>query len=54
MANEIEVAEISALAEGLGTDEVGVGQVAVIDDVAVAEHGTESVNHAIFRKNVLV
>ena len=54
MADEIEIANFPALAKGLGADEVGVGQVAVIDDVAVAEHGTKSVNHAIFRENVLV
>ena len=36
MADEAEVALVAALAEGLGADEVGIGQVAVVDDVSVA------------------
>ena len=36
MADEAEVALVAALAEGLCADEVGVGQVAVVDDVGVA------------------
>ena len=54
MTDKVEVAKFAALAEGLGADEIGIRQVAVIDDVAVAKHGTESVNHSIFRENVLV
>ena len=36
MADEAEVALVAALAKGLGADEVGIGQVAVVDDVGVA------------------
>ena len=36
MADEAEVALVATLAEGLGADEVGIGQVAVVDDVGVA------------------
>ena len=39
MADEAEVALVAALAKGLGANEVGVGQVAVIDDVGVAAGG---------------
>ena len=54
MTNEVEIAKFATLAEGLGADKVGIRQVAVVDDVAVAEHGAETVNHAIFRENVFV
>jgi len=36
VADEAKVALVAALAKGLGADEVGVGQVAVVDDVGVA------------------
>ena len=39
MADEAEVALVAALAKGLGADEVGIGQVAVVDDVGVAAGG---------------
>ena len=54
MADEAEVALVTALAECLGTDEIGVGQVAVVDDVGMTEHRAEAVNHAVFREDVLV
>jgi len=38
MANEIEVATISALAERLRAFETRIGQIAKVDDVRVAEH----------------
>jgi hypothetical protein len=38
----------------LRADEVGVGQVAVVDDVAVAEHRAETLQYAIVAENVLV
>jgi len=36
LADEAKVALVAALAKGLGADEVGVGQVAVVDDIGVA------------------
>ena len=36
VADKIEIAKFPALAKGLGTDEVGIGQVAVVDDIGVA------------------
>ena len=36
MTDKVEVAKFAALAEGLGADEVGIGQVAVVDDIGVA------------------
>lgn len=54
VADEIEIANFPALAKGLGADEVGVGQVAVVDDVRVTEHRAEAVNHAVFREDVLI
>ena len=36
MADKAKVALVAALAKGLGADEVGIGQVAVVDDVGVA------------------
>lgn len=52
--DEAEVAQVAALAKGLGADEVGVGQVAVVDDVGVAEHRAETVDDTVMRENVLV
>ena len=46
VADKAEVAPIAALAEGLGADEVGVGQRAVVDDVGMAEHRTETFEDA--------
>ena len=54
MADEIEIAKFPALAKGLSADEVGIGQVAVVDDVRVTEHRAEAVNHLVFREDVLV
>jgi len=54
VAHETEVAEVATLAEGLRADEVGVGQVAVVDDVAVAEHRAETLQYAIVAEDVLV
>ena len=38
MLHKAEIAHLPALAEGLGAFEVDVVQIAVVDDVAVAEH----------------
>ena len=54
VADEIEIANFPALTKSLGADEVGVGQVAVVDDVRVTEHRAEAVNHAVFREDVLI
>ena len=45
MLHKAEVAAVAALAEGLGADEVDVMQVAVVDDVATAKHGTEAIQN---------
>lgn len=42
MSDKAEVAFFSALAKCLGADEVDIVEDAVIDDVAVAEHLSES------------
>ncbi len=47
MTDKTEVTTSAALTECLGADEVGVGQVAVVDDVGVAEHGTEAVKDTV-------
>ena len=47
MLHKAEVAAVAALAEGLDADEVDVMQVAVVDDVAVAKHGTEAIQNPI-------
>lgn len=54
MADKAEVAPIAALAEGLGADEVGVGQRAVVDDVGLAEHWAEAFQHAALLKDMAV
>ena len=54
MADEAKVALVAALAEGLCADEVGVGQVAVVDDVGVAKHRAETVDDPVMREDVLV
>ena len=54
VADEMEIAKFPALAKGLGADKVGIGQVAVVDDVRVTEHGAEAVNHDVFREDALV
>jgi hypothetical protein len=41
VADKTEVAIVSSLAECLRADEIDIAQIAVVDDVAVAEHGTE-------------
>ena len=50
VADKAEVAPIAALAEGLGADEVGVGQRAVVDDVGVAVHWAEAFQQPRFSK----
>jgi hypothetical protein len=45
MLHKAEVAAVAALAEGLGANEVDVMQVAVVDDVAAAKHGTEAIQN---------
>ncbi len=42
VTDKAEVAEVAALAESFGADEIDVMKVAVIDDVAVAEHRAET------------
>ncbi len=54
VADKAEVAPIAALAEGLGADEVGVGQRAVVDDVGMAEHRAEAFQHAALLKDMAV
>ena len=54
MADEAEVAAVAALAEGPGTDEINVVQIAVVDDVAVAEHRPEALQDAVLGELVLV
>jgi hypothetical protein len=39
--NEAEVAELAAPAQGLGTDEVCVGQIPVVDYIRLAAHGAQ-------------
>jgi hypothetical protein len=41
MTDEVEVAELSTPAQGLGTDEVCVGQIPVVDDIRLAAHGAQ-------------
>lgn len=41
MADESEIAHLTALAERLCADKISIRQVAVIDDICVAAHGTE-------------
>ena len=54
MAHEAEVAAVAALTEGPGTDEIDVVQIAVVDDVAVAEHGPEALQDAVLGEHVFI
>ena len=54
MADKAEVAHSTTLTEGLGTDEVGVRQRAIVDDVSVEEHRTEAFQHAALLKDMAV
>ena len=54
MADEAEVAAVTALAEGPGADEIDIVKIAVVDDVAVAEHGPEAIQDAMLGKFVLI
>ena len=47
VTDKTEVTTSAALTESLGADEVGVGQVAIVDDVGVAEHRTEAVKDTV-------
>ena len=47
VANEVEVAAISALAERFRAFEIRIGQIAKVDDVRVAEHRAEFHTRAI-------
>jgi hypothetical protein len=54
VTDKAEVAAVTALAEGFGADEVDVVKVAVVDDVAMAEHRAEAFKNAVLGKQVLV
>ena len=54
MLDKAEVAFFSALAKRLGADEVDIVKVSVIDDVAVAEHLSESAQKTAFAEFMLV
>ena len=54
VADKAEVAHSTTLTEGLDTDEVGVRQRAIVDDVSVAEHRTETFEDATPLENMLV
>ena len=41
-------------AECLGADDIDVMEVAVVDDIAVAEHGAEALQDAVLGKYVLI
>ena len=47
VTDKTEVTASAALTESLVADEVGVGQVAIVDDVGVAEHRTEAVKDTV-------
>ena len=53
MPDKAEVTFFSALAKCLGADEVDIVEVAVIDDVAVAEHLSESAQKIAFAEFML-
>ncbi len=54
MPDKSEIAAIAALAEGPGSDEIDIVQVAVVDDVAVAEHGPEALQDAVLGEHVFI
>lgn len=54
MAHKAEIAHLSALTEGLGTNEVYVVKVPIIDYVAVAEHGAKALQEPPLSKLILV
>ena len=54
MADKAEVAFVTALTEGLCTYEIDIMQFAVVDDVAAAEHRSETLQNVIFGEDVLV
>ena len=54
MPHEAEVAAVATLAEGLRADEIDVMKVAVVDDVAAAEHGAEALQHTVLGEFVFV
>ena len=53
MPDKAEVTFFSALAKCLGADEVDIVEVAVIDDVAVAEHLSKSAQKIAFAEFLL-
>ena len=54
MTDKAEVAFVTTLAESLSANEINIVQVAVVDDVAAAEHGAEAFEQAIFLKNMVI
>ena len=54
VTDKTEVTASAALTERLGADKVGVRQVAVVDDVGVAEHRTEAIKNTVTRKDMFV
>ena len=49
--DKAEVAFVATLTESLRADEINVVQIAVIDDIAVAEHMSEAFKQAVFFKD---
>ena len=41
MPHKAKIADVSALAERLGADEICIGQAAVIDDIRMTAHGAK-------------
>lgn len=54
MTDEAEVAQLPSLAEGLGADEIGMGQGSIVDDVGMTEHGSEAMGNAVMVEDMLV
>ena len=54
MTDKAEVIAVATLAEGFGADEIDVMKVAVVDDVAIAEHRAEAFQNPVLGENVLI
>ncbi len=54
MADKAEIAFVTTLTKSLCADEIYIVQIAIVDDVAAAEHGAEPLQDAIFREDVPV
>ena len=54
MADKAEVAFVATLAESLRANKIEVVQIAVINNVAMAEHRSESFKQAVFLKDMAV